>query len=292
MKNTPEETVNVSYLAKHTIKDSVFTNLFQDKKYALQLYKALHPEDEKITEDDICIVTLENVLLNKPYNDLGFTVGKHLLILVEAQSTWSPNIVVRGFLYLAQSIQDYILLTKQNIYKSKKVTFPEPEIFVIFTGERKNHPDIISLSDEFFEGRQCALDARVKVIYDGEKGDIIYQYVRFTKVYQLQVKFYGRTQKAVLETIRICKNENILKEYLEDHEKEVVDIMMSLFDKEQILTAYIEEERQNAINEGLQKGQKQSFQLMLKSGIDETSLASALGMDVSQFRKWIEIDLD
>ena len=30
---------------KRKIKDSVFTNLFQDKKYLLQLYKALHPED-------------------------------------------------------------------------------------------------------------------------------------------------------------------------------------------------------------------------------------------------------
>ncbi len=30
---------------KRKIKDSVFTNLFQDKKYLLRLYKALHPED-------------------------------------------------------------------------------------------------------------------------------------------------------------------------------------------------------------------------------------------------------
>jgi len=30
---------------KRKIKDSVFTDLFQNKKYLLQLYKALHPED-------------------------------------------------------------------------------------------------------------------------------------------------------------------------------------------------------------------------------------------------------
>ena len=39
---------------KRKIKDSVFTNLFQDKKYLLQLYKALHPEDMDVTEDEIC----------------------------------------------------------------------------------------------------------------------------------------------------------------------------------------------------------------------------------------------
>lgn len=30
-------------VVKHKIKDSVFTNLFKDKKYLFQLYKALHP---------------------------------------------------------------------------------------------------------------------------------------------------------------------------------------------------------------------------------------------------------
>ena len=38
-------------VAKHKIKDSVFTNLFKDKKYLFQLYKALHPEDTNATEE-------------------------------------------------------------------------------------------------------------------------------------------------------------------------------------------------------------------------------------------------
>lgn len=39
-------------IAKYTIKDSIFTNLFQDKKYLIQLYRALHPEDTETTEDE------------------------------------------------------------------------------------------------------------------------------------------------------------------------------------------------------------------------------------------------
>lgn len=35
-------------LVKHKIRDSVFTNLFADKKYLLQLYQALHPEDTSV----------------------------------------------------------------------------------------------------------------------------------------------------------------------------------------------------------------------------------------------------
>lgn len=69
---------------KRTIKGSVFTNLFQDKKYLIQLYKALHPEDKDVTEDKLTDVTIENVLMDNIYNDLGFIVGNRLMILVEA----------------------------------------------------------------------------------------------------------------------------------------------------------------------------------------------------------------
>lgn len=56
-------------IMKWTIKDSVFTDLFQDKKYLLQLYKALHPEDTDITEDDLNDITIKNVLTDNIYND-------------------------------------------------------------------------------------------------------------------------------------------------------------------------------------------------------------------------------
>lgn len=237
---------DTSILAKRNINDSVFTNLFKDTEYTLQLYRALHPEDTDATKDEITIVTLENILLNQPYNDLGFTVGNRLLILVEAQSTWSINIVVRGLLYMAQTIQNHIQETKQNVYGSKKVSFPEPEFYVIYTGNRKDRPAQLTLSEEFFGGHKSALEVTVNILYDGKQGDIISQYVAFTKVYQEQIEKYGKTQKAVLETIRICKDKNVLKAYLESREKEVVDIMMALFNKEQVLEAYVEEERQAA----------------------------------------------
>ena len=46
------------------------------------------------------------------------------------------------------------------------------------------------------------------------------------------------TKLAVTETIRICKDRNILKQYLSSKEVEVITIMMSLFDDEQIMRNY------------------------------------------------------
>ena len=120
---------------------------------------------------------------------------------------------------------------------------PIPEVYVIFTGERKTRPSEISLSQEFFGGKECAVDVKVKMIYDGKEGDIINQYVIFTKVCNEQMKKYGRTRKAVMEAIRICKDRNVLSEYLSSKESEVVSIMMVLYDEEEIMRSYVESER-------------------------------------------------
>lgn len=149
---------------KRRIKDSVFTNLFQDKKYLLRLYQALHPEDSTVTEDDIQDVTLKHILVDAAYNDLGFSVGGRLVILVESQSTFSVNIIIRALMYLVQTYHEFFKRTRQNLYGSKPVTVPKPELYVILTGDRpKTPPDVISLSKDFFNGGKTAVDEEVRV---------------------------------------------------------------------------------------------------------------------------------
>ena len=99
----PEEEI----IAKYTIKDSVFSDLFKIKKYLLQLYRTLHPEDITATENDLTDITIKNVLTDGIYNDLGFLSGDRFVILLEAQSLWTENIIVRALLYLAQTYHDY-----------------------------------------------------------------------------------------------------------------------------------------------------------------------------------------
>jgi hypothetical protein len=223
---------------KRTVKDSVFTNLFGNSKYLLQLYQFLHPEDTGVREEDLKTVTLENIFTDDVYNDLGFTKGDKLMVLMEAQSTWTVNIIIRALEYLANSYRRYFSENGQDLYSSKKVTLPKPELYVIYTGNRKRRPEEIKLSEEFFQGEKVAIEVTVKMIYDGKKGDIVNQYVTFTKVLDEQVKIYGRNKKAVQETIRICKDKNILKEYLENKESEVVDIMMQLYDQQEIMRVH------------------------------------------------------
>lgn len=56
--------------------------------------------------------------------------------------------------------------------------------------------------------------------YDGTVSEET-EYVISTKVCNEQVKLYGRTKNATLEAIRIYKDRNVLKAYLESRKKEV-----------------------------------------------------------------------
>ena len=126
---------------------------------------------------------------------------------------------------------------------------PKPELYVIFTGNKGRKPDRIVLSEEFFKSADIDIEVKAKVIYESDTDDIINQYIIFCKVFNEQTKHHGMTRKAVTETIHICKDRNVLREYLLDREKEVVTIMMSLFDEEQIMKSFIRSERHDEARE-------------------------------------------
>ena len=248
-------------VVKWTAKDSVFTNLFKEPKYLLRLYQALHPEDKKVTEKDLMDVTINNVLTNGQYNDLGFRVRDRLLILIEAQSKWSENIIIRILLYLMQTYNQYFTDTKADLYNNTKIKLPKPELYVIYTGDENHTEDYITLKDEFFGGQDADVDARVRVITSSVSGDIINQYIEFTNVLNDQVKKSGRTREAIEETIRICKDKDVLKEYLETREKEVIDIMTALYDEQEVVDRHIA----SIARESEIKGLIEAFQLMGKN---------------------------
>ena len=271
---------------KYTVKATVFSDLFCNVKNLIKLYRSLHPEDTETVESDLKDITIRNVLINDIMNDLGFRVGNRLIILLEAQSTWSLNIVLRVLLYLARTYQLYVKENEFDIYSEKKFMIPKPELYVVYLGDDKNITDEISLSDEFFNGDRRFLDLHVKVIRQGEGNDILNQYISFSKVYNEQRRKYGRTKKAIIETIRICRSSDILKEYLASREKEVVDIMMTLFDEEEIREMHEENIRSASRAEGESEGILKTLSSLVKDGIlTIKDAAERMGVSESEFTK-------
>ena len=262
--------------ANRKAKDSVFSDLFSDMKYLLQLYQALHPDDTTATEADLQLITLKSVVAEHIHNDLGFRVGDRLMILIEAQSSWSPNIVLRALGYLIQSYVDYCKMQDISLYDNTSVTLPEPELYVIYTGDRKSKPKTLSLSQCFFNGKKCCVEAKVKMIYTGKRGDIIYQYITFCKILDAQIKLYGRTLKAVQETIRICTDMQILTEYLKQRENELMNIMTALFDQDEVTKSLVASKARVARQDERQKTRLES----IKNVMDELHVNISRAMDI------------
>ena len=229
-------------IIKHTVKDSVFTDLFGMPEYLIQLYQTLHPEDHKTTIDDISNVTIRNILVNDLYNDLGFMVENRLVILVECQSTWSENIVIRGLQYLVETYNRYFEENCCDLYVSTKVFVPIPELYVIYTGKSLKTPEFISLKDSFFGGKNVCIDAKIRVIKYTGNADVINQYIGFTRVLDDCIKKYGRTRESLKEAIDICRDKDILADYLQKRREEVMDIYTNLFDQEVVFDRHVKSE--------------------------------------------------
>ena len=244
--------------ARRKGKDSVFIDLFHIPANAVEMVKALSPGME-VTEEDIEFVTLHSVLMVRPYNDLGLLVKDKMFFCSEAQSTWSLNVLVRMFLYLAETYNRYIQKHKEmNIYGTKKIIIPKPVCFMIYTGDKKNLPEFLQLAEEFFAG-DSALDLRVKVLDTPGTTDIVQQYIRFCHLFDKQVKAHGKTKLAIEETIRLCKDEKVLAKYLEEREGEVEDIMMTLFSQEEVNERYGNECREEGRTEGREENMLSSI---------------------------------
>lgn len=256
------------------------------------MIQALHPEITDLKEDDIKLVTLNAVIMNGQYNDLALMVKDKLIIFVEAQSTWSINILVGLLLYLSATYHDYIIGNNLNVYGSKKMNIPEPEFYVIYTGRQKIDKDIISLRQDFWNDPDAKLDILARVIHSENKHDIIGQYIIFTHILDEQIKIHGRKRIAAENTIRICQDNDVLREYLEGLKKEVVPTMMLLFDQDYVTEMYAREREEKGERRGEKKGaMKNTVRMCQRFGatVDETikMLAEDFGLPAERAAKYV-----
>ena len=261
------------------IKDSVFCDLFGRQEYLFQLYQVLHPEDKDTEIDDLTIVTLSRIIVREMYNDLGFLAGNRLIVLVEAQSTWLENIVVRFLMYLGETYRRYIDKNDLDLYTTKKVELPKPELYVIYTGERKKRPELISLKQSFFADEDSCVEVEAKVIYDSKAGDIINQFVVFSKVFDTQRKLYPDDKRmAVQETIRICKEQHVLKDYLEG--EEAAAVMFTFADQEKEFNRALRNERSEGVSLGDRQRMERDAKGMFAKGLSPKDIAEIQGVPV------------
>lgn len=249
-------------------KDRLFRLLFGDEKNKenlLSLYNAIH--GTKYTNaDDLEITTMDDCVYMKMKDDVSFLL-QHVLSLYEQQSSWNPNMPLRGFLYFAHLYNKYIEKNKLNIYGSRQLKVPTPQYIVFYNGDGMMEDERkLKLSDAFEDNRvadEFEWTATVKNINDGMNHElmkncrILKEYAQFINKIKCYVKETTDIRKAVDRAVTECLEEDILREFLIAHRAEVLDVCLTEYDEERVLTALREEAREDGWAEGREQGIKQ-----------------------------------
>jgi len=188
----------------------------------------------------LSLITLENVLTIHDYNDLGLLARNRLIVLAEAQATWSPNIIFRLADYYFDSAMKYLITKNVDLYSSTKMDVPDVEAYVIYTGKRKIECDELSLNELFFDGKKGKPEFKAKIIHGAYKGGIIEEYMGFCRIWdQNVVKATSADDKrsAIVKTVELCIEKGYMAEYFREHRSEVEKIMLTMLTPEYVQLA-------------------------------------------------------
>jgi hypothetical protein len=282
--------------ANHKYKASVFSAVFGSEKALRELYPAL--SDKPLSPDEpIAINTLDDVLFMDQINDLSFTVGDRLVVLIEHQSTINPNMALRLFLYAAAVYKK--IVDSDALYSSRMIPLPRPEFFVLYNGEDPQ-PDsrIYKLSDSFAgadDPPRLELEVTVYNVNEGrnagilDKCETLKEYAAFVAAVRRFAKTESDINRAMRAAVEYCAASGILVNFLKEHGTEVIN-MITGWDWDRAKIVWQREAREDGLIEGrlegrlegekkgLQKGVQQSIVKLLRFGLSPADIAKALEM--------------
>ena len=225
-------------------KDSLFRKVFSDKKDLLDLYNALNGTDYS-NEEELTVTTLEDVVYISVKNDLSFLVGG-TINLYEHQSSYNPNMPVRGLMYFARLYQEYIDGSEINVFSTVLKHLPVPAFIVFYNGTREE-PDrmILRLTDAFVSENgktaenaclECA--ATMLNINYGHNFELMQkcrrleEYSLFVAEVRKWIEAGGDRKQAVDDAVDVCIEQGILRDILIRERTAIVNMVLSCTKKQ------------------------------------------------------------
>ena len=250
--------MNASVNVKH--KDRLFRFIFKDKESLLTLYNAVN-ESDYTDVDALEIYTMENFVYMGMKNDLSFLIDWNMNVF-EHQSTYNPNMPLRGFLYMAAAFKRYIELQRLDLYGSKQLHLPVPRYYVFYNGLKEMaDEEILYLTDsmEAASGpeKSCAQFAAHMVnINKGrspgimQRCPLLYEYSLFIAEVRKRTTQNWPLKEAVEEAVEHCIAHNILADILRANKAEVTNMCLEEYDE----AFHIASEKEISFEEGRLKG--------------------------------------
>lgn len=273
-------------------KDVLFRHLFRDKQDLLDLYNALNGSTYKNPEE-LEVITMEDVIFMKMKNDLSFIVGSQLN-LYEHQSTWNPNMPLRGLLYFAQQFEGLVSARGDDIYGKGRIELPTPMYIVFYNGSDMNRDNLmLYLSDSFSAGRgRGCLECTCLVLNINrghnralmDKCHRLWEYSELSCEVEENIGKGMRREEAVQTAIDTCIERGILKDILLAEKGMVLHMLLTEYDEKKHLKNTFEEGRKEGLEEGIGKG-------IEKKLIDQVNKKILKGKTISEIADELEEEI-
>ncbi|MBO4319582.1 MAG: hypothetical protein J5857_03845 [Treponema sp.] len=244
-------------------QDRLFISIFgkdndQSKKWRLDLYNALRGTNYT-DPDALELNTIENVIYLTMRNDISFLVDSQMT-LFEQQSSFNPNMPLRGLMYFAQLYQKHLAKLGRTLLRSTLTKIPNPQFIVFYNGTRETGDrELLKLSDAFEikddsgHYEWCAELININPNHNKalqKKCKALYDYVRYVSRVKENKKKGMPVTEAVDEAVKWAIKENLLDGYFRIQKEEILANSLTEFDAEE---AY-RDIREDGFEEGFSLG--------------------------------------
>lgn len=227
------------------VKSTLFAKVFSNKRDLLSLYNALCGTNHE-NEEELEITTIEGILYMGMKNDVSLILGNDMH-LYEHQSTYNPNMPLRGLMYFGSLYSKYVKTRGVNLYSTKLQYLPVPRYIVFYNGTMEQPDEQILYLSETFRNEDGSenihgcleCEARMLNVNYGHNAELmekcrrLKEYSIFVDKLRRYTPYYpGRLDKAITRTVDECIAEDILREFLIEAKAEVVDMVLYEFDRE------------------------------------------------------------
>lgn len=204
---------------------------------------------------------MENFVYMGMKNDLSFLIDWNMNVF-EHQSTYNPNMPLRGFLYMAAAFKRYIELQRLDLYGSKQLRLPVPRYYVFYNGLKEMaDEETLYLTDSMADAdapkKSCAQFAAHMVnINKGRSPKImqqcplLYEYSLFVAEIRKRTPQNRPLREAIEEAVDYCIAHNILADILRTNKAEVTNMCLEEYDE----AFHIASEKEISFEEGRLKG--------------------------------------
>ena len=240
-------------------RDRLFKAIFgrntdESKQWRLDLYNALRGTN--YTDPNVLeINTIENVIYLTMRNDISFLVDSQLT-LFEQQSTYNPNMPLRGLMYFAQLYQMHLSKSGKTLYHSKLVKIPNPKFIVFYNGGKETADvEYLRLSDAFEtkdENGNFEWTAEMININPGhnetlqKKCKALYNYTQYISRISENKKQGLSGIDAVNEAVDWAIKENLLDGFFKTQKEEILAMSLTEFNAEEVIQDVKAEGREEA----------------------------------------------